>query len=106
MEAYRSEVSNDFFQELVGRELRDINRYAAVQNRTPLQKLTDIGDVGSQFTPGVSDARDVYELATGRDLVTQVKLTPFQYTLTAVGTALPIVAGAFFRNALGSCDSS
>ncbi len=62
-------------------------------------------DLATSLTPYVSDARDVYEVVTGRDAISGQRLTGIQYGLTLLGAALPVVGGAFFRKAAGTADA-
>ena len=63
--------------------------------KTLVEVLTNGLDVGTAFVPYVNDARDLYELSTGRDLVSGEELTPFDRTLSAV--ALIGGSGALYR---------
>ena len=66
----------------------------------------DLVDLGSSVTPGVSDARDLKELATGRDAVSGQPLSWGGYGLTAVGAVLPVVGGSLLRRLVGSADTA
>ncbi len=54
-----------------------------------------IADVLTAFTPGVNDARDLYELFEGKDLLSGEALNSFERSLALVGLA--IGSGAGFR---------
>ena len=62
------------------------------------EQLARIGlgflDVASSVVPGISWARSVYELFTGKDAFTGRTLSPFERTLAAAGALLPIVSKA------------
>jgi hypothetical protein len=56
----------------------------------------DALDIGTALTPGINDARDWYELTTGKDLITGGLLTLWQRGLSGLG--LIIGNGAFYRH--------
>lgn len=55
----------------------------------------DALDVFTMFTPGINDARDLYEFVTGMDLIKGEQLTIWQRGLSGAG--LIIGSGAFYR---------
>lgn len=55
----------------------------------------DALNVGTMLTPGINDARDLYEFVTGKDLITGVLLTVWERGLSGAG--LLIGSGAFYR---------
>lgn len=63
--------------------------------RTLVKLLKEGADISTSLLPFVGDARDFYEMSTGKDLVTGEKLTRFDRILSGVG--LIAGSGAFFR---------
>jgi len=61
-----------------------------------------VADLGSSLTPFVGDARDLYELYSGRDLFTKEKLSGFERVLSGVG--LIGGSGSLFRKAISKLD--
>lgn len=55
----------------------------------------DAIDIGTGLTPGINDARDLYELVTGLDMVSGANLTYWERGLSATG--LLVGSGAFYR---------
>lgn len=56
----------------------------------------DALNIGTMFTPGINDARDLYEFLTGKDLITGALLTIWERGLSGAG--LLIGSGAFYRH--------
>jgi hypothetical protein len=54
-------------------------------------------DIGSSFVPYVGDARDYYEVTSGRDAITGNVIPGWQRTVTVVAAFLPIVSGPALR---------
>jgi hypothetical protein len=54
-------------------------------------------DASTAVTPGVSDARDFTEFATGMDLIQRQPLTGWGRFLTGAGLLTPVVGGTFYR---------
>jgi hypothetical protein len=97
--AFHGSLAQDFdrrWQAPLNDELRSI---AASQARrgNGVAEIRNAADIGSSLTPLVSDGRDFYEVATGRDVFSQEPITGWGYILTVVGAALPVIGGAFFR---------
>lgn len=61
-------------------------------------------DLGTSITPGVNDARDLYELLTGLDFVTNEDIGMFGRMLA--GGGLLIGSGALFRKIINSNSSN
>lgn len=55
----------------------------------------DLLNAGTMLTPGINDARDLYEFITGKDLITGALLTIWERGLSGAG--LLIGSGAFYR---------
>lgn len=68
------------------------------------QYLQMLLDIGTAVTPVVNDARDIYELLTGLDLITHEEIGVFGRSLAAGG--LIIGSGALFRKILDSVSST
>lgn len=66
---------------------------------TNYETMKEVGKVGlnltTMFTPGLNDARDLYEVTTGRDLIDGRELAIWERALSAVG--LVFGSGAAFR---------
>lgn len=69
------------------------------------KQLTAV-DLTLSAAPGTGDARDLIELQTGRDAITQAPLSTRDRLLTGAAVALPIVAGAFLRRLAGSGEDA
>lgn len=55
----------------------------------------DMVNLGTILTPGINDARDLYEFVTGKDMITGVLLSIWERGLSGAG--LLIGSGAFYR---------
>jgi hypothetical protein len=94
---YADQRVRNAYNAMLSDEVSDVAQSQARRGHTVREEATVAADLGTSFTPGVSDARDAYEVATGKDFITDEKLSGWQYWATVGGLALPVVGGAFFR---------